>query len=83
LTTSVFEQVRTIASDLFGVRPEALTPASSSETVEQWDSAQHLSFVLALEEAFRLQLSPEEIDRIRTIGDAVKLVEEKLPTASG
>lgn len=73
----MFEQVRTIASDLFGVRPEALNAASSSQTVEQWDSTQHLNFILAIEGRFNLQLSPEEMDRIRTLGDAVEVVEEK------
>lgn len=79
MTTSVFDRVRSIASDLFGVPPDALSADSSPETVERWDSTQHLSFVLALEDTFHLQLSPEETEKIRTIGEAAKLIEERLP----
>lgn len=71
------EQVRGIASDVFGMSKEKITADSSPETVEAWDSTQHLTFVLALEEAFGIQLSPEEIEQIHTVGDAARLVESR------
>lgn len=79
----MFDRVRGLASDIFGVPATALTATSSSETVESWDSTQHLNFVLALEETFQLQLSPEETEKIHTIGDAANLIEEKTQAASG
>lgn len=79
----MFDRVRTLASDIFGVPAGSLSAASSSETVDAWDSTQHLNFILALEETFQLQLSPEETEKIHTIGDAVKLIEEKTQAASG
>ena len=83
MTISVFDRVRTIASDLFAVPRETITEASAPENLEAWDSTQHLNFVLALEEAFQLQLSPEETERIRTIGQAVDLIQEKMQVAGG
>ena len=53
-----------MASDLFGVPADRIGPASSPQTIETWDSIQHLNLVLALEERFGLQLSPEEIEQI-------------------
>jgi acyl carrier protein len=70
-----------MASDLFATPPDRITSSSSPETVEAWDSVQHLNLVLALEEKFHLQLLPEEIEQMKTIGDVVKLVEGKLHTA--
>jgi acyl carrier protein len=78
LTTSVFESIQNIAADLFDTRADSITAASSPENIEAWDSIQHLNLVLALEEKFELQLSPEEIEKMRTIGDVTKLVESKL-----
>lgn len=83
MTATVFERVRNIASDLFGIPREKITSDSSPENVEQWDSTQHLNFVLALEEAFQIQLSPEETERMRTIGQAVEVLEEKTKVAGG
>jgi len=75
--------VRIIASDVFGVSLEEISDESSPESIERWDSTQHLTFVLALEEAFQLQLTPEETESIRNIGEAAKLVQEKLQVAGG
>jgi acyl carrier protein len=81
LTTQSYERVRIIASDVFGVSPEEISDESSPESIERWDSTQHLTFILALEEEFQLQLTPEETERIRNIGEAAILVQEKLQVA--
>jgi acyl carrier protein len=78
LTATLFEQVRGVASDVFGVPADRMKSESSPETVESWDSTQHLNFVLALEEKFGFQLSPEEMEQMRTVGDAAKVVENRL-----
>jgi acyl carrier protein len=78
LTPTIFEQVQGIASDLFGVPADQITRESSTESVEAWDSTQHLNFVLALEEKFNFQFSPEEMERMKNIGSTVKVVDNKL-----
>ncbi len=67
-----------MASDLFGVPAEHINAASSPDTIEAWDSIQHLNLVLALEEKFGLQLSPEEMEQMKSIGEVTKLVQGKL-----
>ena len=73
MISTVLPQVRSIAADVFNVPEASISPASSPETLEGWDSIQHLNFVLALEERFGLQLSPEEMDHMRTIGDVAQV----------
>lgn len=81
MTSTIFEQVRGIASDLFSIAPGSITAESSPENVEAWDSTQHLNLVLAIEEKFHLQLSPEEMEQMRSIGAIAELVEFKLQAA--
>jgi len=78
---TIFEQVRAIASDLFGIPADRVKAESSPETLEAWDSTQHLNFVLALEEKFGLQLSPEEMEQMHSVGEAASLIENKLQKA--
>lgn len=75
--STVFEQVRSIASDVFGVPPDQIHADSSPENVDAWDSIQHLTFILALEETFHIQLSPEEIEKARNVGETARMVEGK------
>jgi acyl carrier protein len=81
LTSTAFEQVRGIAADLFAIPAQQITAESSPETIKTWDSTQHLSFVLALEEQFKIQLSPEEIEQMTSIGAIAHLLESKLQTS--
>jgi acyl carrier protein len=80
LTAGTFEQVRNIASDIFGIPAEKITAESSPETIENWDSMQHLNLVLAIEEKFGVQLDPEDIEQMTNIGAVATLV-EKLQSA--
>lgn len=80
MTASTFEQVRNIASDIFGIPAEKITAESSPETIENWDSMQHLNLVLAIEEKFGMQLEPEDIEQMKNVGAVATLV-EKLQSA--
>lgn len=74
----VLAKVLSIAADVFQVEESSLGPASSPDTVESWDSLHHLSLVVALEQEFGVQISPEEIEELLTIELTAALMEEKL-----
>ena len=80
MTASTFEQVLNIASDIFGIPADRITAESSPETIENWDSMQHLNLVLAIEEKLGVQLDPEDIEQMKNIGAVAALV-EKLQSA--
>jgi acyl carrier protein len=79
--SAAFEQIRGIASDIFAVPRTQIVAESSPETIGSWDSTQHLSFILAIEEVFGLQLSPEEIEQARNIGEVTRIVQSRLQAA--
>jgi acyl carrier protein len=70
-------QVRKIAADVFNLPLNAVTAQTSPQSVEGWDSVQHLNFVLALEEAMAIGLEPEDIEQIRSVGGAIDVVRKK------
>jgi acyl carrier protein len=75
---SVVQQIRQIAADIFNLPMEAVTTESSPNTIENWDSLQHVNLVLALEQHFNVQFVPEEITEMSNIELIAKLMEEKL-----
>lgn len=77
MTDSVETIVRQTAADVFNLPLAHVTAATSPANVEGWDSVQQLNFVLALEEALRVQLEPEEVERIRSVGDAIAILKNK------
>jgi len=78
LTASLLDQVRQLVSDIFALPAERVGEDSSPETIAAWDSMQHLNLVLALEEKFNVQFTPEEMEQMRSVRQIVAMVESKL-----
>lgn len=73
----MLDRIRSICADVFGLPLEQMLPESTPDTVETWDSIQHLNLVLALEGAFGLQFTPEEMEQMLSVELIAALVEEK------
>lgn len=73
----LLDRVRQAVSDVFGVPLAEVVPDSSPQTVEAWDSMGHLNLVLALEQAFGVQLAPEEIAGMTSVRLAAQTLAKK------
>lgn len=71
------EQIRQLVADVLEAPIETIAPSSSPDELESWDSLRHLSLVLAVEQQFELQFTPEEIEQMLSVELIEALVEEK------
>ena len=78
MTESILDKVREIAADIFNVPLEQLTESSSPDTIENWDSLQQLNLILALEQSFGLEFTPEEIEKMLSIKMVADLIQAKV-----
>jgi acyl carrier protein len=62
-----FETVRELVALTFGLPPDAVTAETSRETCPKWDSLAHLNLMLALEDAFHLTLTVDDIQRLGSV----------------
>ena len=53
-------RLKKIMGDVFNVDPDSINEESSVDTVAGWDSLNHLSLVLSLEEAFNVTFTEEQ-----------------------
>jgi acyl carrier protein len=79
---SILDQIRQIAANVFDVPVEQVTAQSSPDTIENWDSLGQLNIVLALEENFGRDFTPEEIEQMLSIELIAMLVQEKVSQAN-
>jgi acyl carrier protein len=77
MNSDILDQVRSITADVLSLPPADVTAQSSPESLEGWDSVHHLNLVLALEEKFSIQFSPEEIDTMHDVARIAAVVEAK------
>ena len=74
---SLQEKVRSIIAEQLGVKPEQVTPQASFIDDLGADSLDTVELVMALEEEFGVEIPDEEAEKLLTVGDAMKYIEEK------
>jgi len=74
------DRVFKIVSQVMNVPVTNLNMESSIDTIEEWDSLQHMNLVLALEEEFGIQFTDEQILEILSIELIIEIVSDALQT---
>ena len=72
----VFEKVKKTIVEQLGVEESEVTMDASITDDLGADSLDQVELVMALETEFNLDIPDEEAEKIKTVGDAVKYIEE-------
>ena len=70
------EKVKQIISEQLGVDESEVTPSASFVDDLGADSLDQVELVMALEEAFDLEIPDEDAEKIRTVQDAVDYIDK-------
>ncbi|HAP93537.1 MAG TPA: acyl carrier protein [Desulfotomaculum sp.] len=73
---SVAEKVKAIIIEQLGVEEEEITMSSSFIEDLGADSLDIVELVMALEEEFEIVIPDEDAEKIRTVGQAVKYIQD-------
>ncbi len=76
--SDVAQKVIKIVAEQLGVREEEVKPESSFVNDLGADSLDTVELVMALEDEFGMEIPDEDAEKISTVGDAIKYIEEKL-----
>jgi acyl carrier protein len=76
-SVNVETKVKKIVSDQLEVAIDKLSMDTTFEDIDA-DSLDIVELVMALEEEFDLEISDQEIENIKTVGDIVKYIESKV-----
>jgi acyl carrier protein len=70
------ERLRRIISEQLGVDESQVVPSASFEEDLNADSLDLVELIMSLEEEFGIEISEEDAEKIRTVGDANEYVKE-------
>jgi acyl carrier protein len=73
----VLKRLQSIFDDLF-LDEVVVTPELSATEVEEWDSLQHISLVVAVEEAFNIKFHVGEVEATKNVGDFADLIIQRM-----
>lgn len=73
---AIDERLRRIISEQLGVDEAQVTPNASFEEDLNADSLDLVELIMSLEEEFGVEISEEDAEKIRTVGDASDYIRE-------
>lgn len=71
------DHLKKVMGAVLSVPAASITPESSKDNVENWDSLKHMNLILALEEEFKVMIPDEEAANL-TSYPLIKLVIQEL-----
>ncbi|HXT42477.1 MAG TPA: acyl carrier protein [Candidatus Angelobacter sp.] len=74
---TIEQRVKGIITEQLGVNPDQVTPDAKFIEDLGADSLDTVELVMALEEEFGQEIPDEEAEKLQSVGDVIKYIEEK------
>ena len=74
----VLEKVKGMVAEQLGVPADEVKPESRLKEDLQADSASVMMLVMDVESEFGIEVEDDAIEKVKTVGDMVKYIEDKL-----
>jgi acyl carrier protein len=56
-----------------------LSPSTTAQDVEGWDSLAHIMIIVQIEKKFTVKFQAAEMEELKNVGEMVDLLSQKLP----
>ena len=74
---SIEQRVKAISTEQLGVNPDQVTPDAKFIEDLGADSLDTVELVMALEEEFGQEIPDEDAEKLQSVGDVIKYIEDK------
>jgi len=68
------EEIKELVAEVFNIKENDVVPTLSQDTLDNWDSLNHLKLITAVEEEFDINLTMDEIDEITNIEKLISVI---------
>ena len=73
----IYETLNEIFQDVFDEEDIVVDAGTNSDTIEDWDSLEHINLVVAIEKAFGLKFSMDEVTGMKNVGEMVEIIKAR------
>jgi acyl carrier protein len=78
-TNEIYDRLTDLFRELFADDAIVLTPQTTANDIEGWDSFNHISVIVAVETRFGIKMTTAELEGLANVGALVAAIESKLP----
>jgi len=76
--TEILAKVQDIFRDVLDNEDIVLTPQTTADDVEDWDSLSHIQLIVAIEKAFKIKFTSKEILSWSNVSEMTESIASKL-----
>jgi acyl carrier protein len=77
--SAILSKLNELIRDVFGEDDVVATDETTADDVAGWDSSNHVRLIIAIEEAFKVTFTTDEMLAPENVGELVDLIASKLP----
>ena len=63
--------------DVFGDSSISVTPSTTSDDIEDWDSIEHINLIAAVEDEFGMRFKMREVSGMNNVGEMMNIIAER------
>ncbi len=72
------DRLAAVCRRVFDDEAIVLTPATTADDVEAWDSLSHMNLIIAVEAEFQIEFTQKEVSGFRNVGELADCIDRKL-----
>ena len=64
--------------DVFGDSSISVTPSTTSDDIEDWDSIEHITLIGAVEKEFGMRFQMKEVSSMKNVGEMADIIRSRV-----
>ncbi len=73
----IMQRLIQIFKDVFDLDDVVLTPDTTADDIEEWDSLEHINLISAVESSFKMKFKMKEISTMKNVGEMISIIQER------
>lgn len=78
-TNAIYPRLNRVFKDVFDDDTIHITPRTTADDIDDWDSLEHITLIAAVERTFRMKFRMSEISSMKNVGEMVRIIAERTP----
>ena len=70
----VLKRLNEVFRDVFDDDDIVVTPKTTADDIEDWDSIEHITLIGAVEDEFKMKFKMGEVSGMNNVGDMLKII---------
>lgn len=78
-TKAIYPRLNRVFKDVFDDSSIHITPRTTADDIDDWDSLEHITLIAAVERTFQMKFRMSEISSMKNVGEMVRIIAERTP----